>query len=288
MTRKAITTHLSYHLPFFPLFLPPLLLLSLLSSCKTAQQIRREKQQNTINVQVQHLHKQSSGQAQQIQEYQKLLNRLQGRIEEFQHRAGQKTELKEKELAKSLAELNTRLQVMEKKVLALERHSRRQGKFIQNVTKQLKVLLKKSLNRPKANKSSKKSPGRKSSKPPKNNYHQAMALFKQRKNRPAKDLLLQVLGQKKLPASHWAYAHHALGIIHYRQQKYRQAMVHFSKVYTKYPKSSKAPNCLLHIAKSFLATGEKEAAKGSLEQLLNQYPQAKGTLAEAKKLLQGL
>ena len=94
-------------------------------------------------------------------------------------------------------------------------------------------------------------------------------------------------GKKNLRSSHWAYSHHALGIIHYRQKKYEQAMVHLSKVYTKYPRSSKAPGSLLTIAKSFQKLGQKEEAAGSLRQLISQYPKSKEA-ARGKKMLRDL
>ena len=249
------------------------LLALLLISCKTAEEIRREQMVDTMSVQMAHLQKQSADNTSQIQEHQDRLNQIYGQLEETQHEEKQRILKKEKERIKSLIELTTRLVAIEEKLSTLEAKNKQQTSFIKEATKHLKLRLKKS--------------SRKKQKNTKNTFSQAIELFKQQKDHSAKDLFLQVLGQKKLSSVHWVHSHHALGLIYYRQKKYDQAMIHLSKIYDRYPKSSKAPESLLYIAKSFLNTGQKPAAQGSLQQLIKQYPKAH-EVNQAKKLLQGL
>ncbi|MCY4645117.1 MAG: tetratricopeptide repeat protein [Bacteriovoracales bacterium] len=259
----------THHLPFASV----LLVLLSLSSCKTAEEIRREKLVDTLSVQVTHLQKQSSDQNFKIQEQENRLNQIYGQLEETQHEEKQRILLKEKERIKSLEELGAKIGVMEKKLAAVEKLSQKQADFISKATKHLELRLKKS--------------NKKKRKAKNDTYMKALDLFNKKKDAKAKDLFLRVLGQKNLRPSRWAYSHHALGIIHYRQKKYEQAMVHLSKVYTKFPKSSKAPSALLHIAKSFEKLGQKDEAQGSLKQLISQYPKSKEA-ARGKGLLETL
>ena len=250
-----------------------ILLIFLLASCKTAEEIRREQLVDTMSVQVPHLQKQSSDNTFQVQEHENRLNQIYGQLEETQHEEKQKILEKEKERIKSLEELTTRLTAIEKRFTSLEAQSKKQSFFIKEVTKQLQLRLKKSSGKNRKRKST--------------TFAQGIKMFQQKKYKKAKELLLQVLGQKRLKPSRWVKSHHVLGLIHYRQKNYNQAMVHMSKVYTRYSRSSKAPESLFIIAKSFLKTGQKLEAKGSFQQLVKQYPKAK-EVREAKKLLQGL
>ena len=239
-----------------------------LYSCKTAEQIRREKTQDTLLAQMEHVRGQSTQQAGQLQEQQQRLGKLLGQWEETRHAEKQQIQRRDQET-------NARLEALENKLVALEEQNRVQADFIKKVTHQLKQLRGRS-SRKKARKSAQGS-----------DYQKAMDLYKQKKDKQAQELFLQVLGRKNLAAAQWAYSHHALGIMSFRKKDYQQAMVHLSKVYTKYPRSSKSPNALLHIGKSFIATGQTPEAKQSLEQLGVQYPKAKEAKA-AQKLLQGL
>ena len=250
-----------------------LLLFLLLASCKTAEEIRREQLVDTMSVQVGHLQKQSSHNTFQIQEHEDRLNQIYGQLEETQHEGKQKILEKEKERIKSLEELTTRLTAIEKKLMSLEAQNTKQSSFIKEATKQLQLRLKKS--------------SRKKKNREKTKLNQAMKMFKQKKDKKAQGLLLQLLGRKKLKPARWVKSHHTLGLIHYRRKRYEQAMVHMSKVYTRYPKSSKAPGSLLIISKSFLKTGQKLEAKGSVEQLIKQYPKSKEA-KEGQKLLKKL
>ncbi len=58
--------------------------------------------------------------------------------------------------------------------------------------------------------------------------------------------------------------------------------MYFSKVYTKYPKASLAPNSLLYIAKSLKKLGKKDEAKEAFQRCVDDYP-GSNEAAEAKK-----
>ena len=244
-----------------------------LVSCKTAEQLRREKLLDTLNVQMTQLQQHVTDSQGQVSEHESRLNQIYGQLEETQHEEKQRILGKERERIKTLEQLTVRLTHIEAKLGTLEAQSQQQTQFVKEVTKQLKLIQKK---KPSRNKKRSQSP-----------YLKAIELWQKKKNDQAKNLFLQALGNKKLSSIRWVRSHHALGLIHYQQKKYQQAMVHLSKVYTKYPKSSKAPESLLYIARSFLKIKQKKSAQESLQQLLTQYPKSKAA-GEAKKVLKGI
>lgn len=250
------------------LFFSTLFFFVFLFSCKTTEQIEREKRQKAVFSQVEYLKKQSTVHKARIQEQEDRLNHIFGQLEETQHEEKKRILNREKERLRSLEELTIRMDALDKRL-------KKQEVFIGQVTKQLTSI---------ATASSSKKNSRTSSS---SKYQQALRLFQNKKYKRSKELFLQTLGNDKLKSSQWVYANYHLALIYYREKNYRQAMVHASKVYTQYPRSSKAPRSLLTIAQCFLALKQKEEARGTLRQLMKQYPKAK-EIKQAQKLLKRL
>jgi len=63
-----------------------------------------------------------------------------------------------------------------------------------------------------------------------------------------------------------------------------KALVYFSKIYTKYPRSSLAASSLLFIGRSLKKTGKTEEAKQAFQQVVDDYKGTKEANAAKKEL----
>lgn len=84
----------------------------------------------------------------------------------------------------------------------------------------------------------------------------------------------QIIDSKDLSLVEKNYIHHDLGIIHYNNAQYENSLILLSKVYTKWPNSSKAPNALLYIARCFHKLKRKTDAKDAYNEFLKLYPKS--------------
>lgn len=81
-------------------------------------------------------------------------------------------------------------------------------------------------------------------------------------------------------------AQYWLGVTYFVRSQYEKAAASFAKLYKTYPKSAKAPDGLLKLAKSLSALERKADACTTLDQLSKDYPKAhhKEIAAEREKL----
>lgn len=230
--------------------------------CKTTADIEREQLVDSMSVQVVEQQKLLSENNLKIQEIDERMNQIYGQLEETRYEDKQKILEKENERVKTLSELSERLNVLETRITNLENRFDTQEQFIKKTTSTLKKIS--------------SSPKQKSiSSSTDALYVRAMANFDKKYYKTAIPLLEDLIDNKKLTAAKRVRARHALGIIHYNQKKYDDALVLFSKIFTSYPKSSKAPSSLFYIAQSFLKKSQKNDAKNTLNQLIKQYPRSK-------------
>lgn len=248
-------------------------LTTLFFGCKTAEDIAREKRIEEMSVQVVEHQKQLVDSNIKNQELENRLNQIYGQLEETEHEKKQEILKKEEERLRTLTEVTERLKVMEDKIEDLESQVKTQSEFITEVTSALKDI--------KGGKI--KSRGESNSKND-SLYSSAMADYNAKKYNSAKEKFNQLLTMSSTSAVRKVRSWYALGHIFFKEKKYEDSMIFFSKVYANYPKSSRAPSSLLYIAKSFIETKQIDDAKGSLNQIIQQYPKAKES-KEAKELL---
>ena len=62
--------------------------------------------------------------------------------------------------------------------------------------------------------------------------------------------------------------------IEYINKNFDNALIYFSKVYTKYPKSSFAPNALLHIGLTFKKQNKNDNALAAFKEVIKNYPKS--------------
>jgi TolA-binding protein len=97
----------------------------------------------------------------------------------------------------------------------------------------------------------------------------------------AKELFLYTLSKRYLPATSAYY----LGEIEYKKGNYNKALAYYKKSVEIYPKKTSFTERLLyHTAISFEKTGNKAAAKMTLQKLINDYPNSKYAKLAKKEL----
>ncbi len=243
------------------------------TSClKTTEQLNREKKFDTMSEQLSDSQNLMSDLLSQMKEMQSQLEKMNGRIEELEFKnknvdSAALTKITEDvNLLKSQKESET-TQLNEIKTQLSE-----QKTFLEKVTESLAKMG--------SVKTESKSNKKKSAK---EELKLALDLVG-RKNSEAKDALLQIIDSPELSAGDANKALHALGKIEFESKNYDQALVYFSKIYSKYPKASLAPSSLLFIGKSLKNLGKKDEAKEAFAKLSEDYPATKES-KEAKKEL---
>jgi TolA-binding protein len=109
----------------------------------------------------------------------------------------------------------------------------------------------------------------------------ARAYFYSDKLDKARELFLYTLSKKYLPATSAYY----LGEIEYKKGNYNKALAYYKKSVELYPKKTSFTERLLyHTAISFEKLGNKEAAKMTLQKIINDYPNSKYANLAKKEL----
>lgn len=235
------------------------LIISVSSCFKTSEQIRREKMVDSMNNQMGQSQKMTADHTLRVKELEDKVDSLSGKIEEIQHQSSVKDETEQTNKKQKNAQLTAQVTALKKvadsnklEVAKLKAQIESQKKFIKKITAALGVATQ-----------------AKQSK-----YVQANKLYEGGKYTQAKQLYLELLSENKINAAQRNLVWFNLGLINYMGKKYDTALIYFSKIYTKYPKSSYAPKSLLYIARSFKLSGKKDAAKESFGELIKKYPKS--------------
>lgn len=243
----------------------------MLQSCfKTAEQIRREKQ-------VDHQLAQSSRIIAdlniKIEELQGRLAQATGQIEEIDHKATKSNQEQKMSFSETLAQLQEQVRILSEEnqknktqIAELNEQVSSQKKYIKKVNSTLTGINKKSTSTSQST------------------LKKAHKAFDKKQRKTAKKLYLQVLSEGKINNAVKNHVYYNLGLIEYYYGKYDDALAYFSKIYTKYPRSSYAPKSLLYIGRSFKKSKRKDEATATFEELIKNYPKSKQA-AEAKKEL---
>lgn len=200
---------------------------------------------------------------QQVTDLQGKLASTTGQIQEIDHYAKKSTEEQAQTLEQSIAQLQAQVKALReesaenKKLIAkLSDELDDQKKYVKKVNRSLGKIANSGPSLAKAN-----------------------ALFEKSKMKEAKEAYLEVLEEGKINAAQKNAVYYNLGIINYRNKEYDTAMTYFSKIYTKYPRSSYAPRALLYIARSFDKSGKNAEANAAYGEVVKNYPKS----SQAKK-----
>jgi TolA-binding protein len=257
-----------------------LLLLSIMmTSClKTTEQIEREKKVDSISKELSQSHKTVADLMLQVKELQNKLNSINGQFEEMEYKqtSNQSKQLDEMKkqvsiLTEQISALQIENKALNQKVILMQENLDSQKSFIEKVTQSLGKI---SESRDEKEKNSNEE----------YSYEAALKLLNSKKYKKAKEIFLQLINDKDQPEAIMNKSHFQLGLIEFKNKKYEEALVFFSKVYTQYPESSVAPSALFYIGKSFKLMKKNEEANSSFSELIEKFPKAKEVLQAKKEM----
>ncbi len=248
-------------------------LLILSTACiKTADQVNREKRFEAMTENMKDSQGLLADVVNQMKDMQSQLDKMNGRIEEMEYKNKQLDPQAISKMNENLTLLQTQQQTDSEQLTKIQADLKEQRAFLEKVTASLSSM---GSGNDKPRASSKK-------KNAKAELSDALELVKAGKYNEAKPELESLIGAEGLSSSDNNKIMHRLGQINYYTKNYDQALVYFSKVYTKYPKASIAPSSLLYIARSLKKLGKKDEAKEAFTRVAEDYPGSKES-AEAKK-----
>jgi tol-pal system protein YbgF len=114
-------------------------------------------------------------------------------------------------------------------------------------------------------------------------YQQALDLFKKQEFKESKKTLKTYI-EKHPQGDRAANAYFWMGECEYNLQRYEEAILEYQQVISKFADSNKAPDALLKQGISFARLGDNESAKIVLNKLLNQYPKSPQASMATKQL----
>ncbi len=254
-------------------FLSIFLLLTLTTACiKTAEQVHREKRFENMSENLKDSQGLMADMVGQMKEMQTQLDRLNGRVEELEHRQKQIDPQQIAKMNESMTLIQTQQQTEAQQLTSIQSELKEQRMFLEKVTASLS-----SMGSEKPRSSSKKKSG-------KADVIDALELVKAGKYAEAKPELEALVDSEGISPGDNNKVMHGLGRVEYYSKNYEKALVYFSKIYTKFPKASLAPNSLLYIARSLKKMGKKDEAKEAFTRCAEDYP-GSNEAAEAKKEL---
>jgi len=249
---------------FFVLFLS-------VACIKTAEQVQREKRIESMSEQMNDSRGLVADLVSQIKDLQSQLDRMNGKIEEMEHR-NQQGNPETVKMQESINLLKTQQESENTQLLAIQNELKEQRAFIEKVTTSLSHVGKET---------SHSKPQKKSAK---SDLAHALELIKQDAYAEARGVLEGLIDDPDLTMGDKNKVFFGLGKVEYFTKNYDKGLVYFSKIYSKYPKTSLAPTCLLFIGRSFARMDKKGEAKEAFAKVLEDYPESKEAL-EAKKEL---
>lgn len=253
-----------------------LLILSLpfaLLSCKTQEDIRREKTVENLNEQVAQTQKSTASASSRFTAIEEEMAKLSGKIEETSHNRQQ-----EQKDAANIKERLANLEETNKKqtefIKALNEKIQDQSKYIEQVISSLSSMTEK--------KEAVKESKAESSNSDVASVKNAIAKYKAQDISGAKEMLLSLVDNKKLKKKDKESSLYYLGMIEYKEKNYEEAKVYFSKLFSENSESTYGPSTLLVLAKTFVQLKSKEEARQTLDELISRHPKSKEAIEGAK------
>ena len=241
------------------------------SACiKTADQVNRERR---YDEQIRDSQGLVADMTAQVKELRGQIDRLNGRLEEIEHRQGQVNPENLKKMDESLNLIKSQQESEASQLLQIQNELKEQRTFIEKVTASISEMK----TAPAPAKSSKK-------KSAKDELESGLENIKDNKYSEARADLEPLIDHKDLTPGEQNKVIHGLGKIEYYTGNSEKALVYFSKVFAKFPKSSMAPSSLLFIGRSLKKMGKKDEAKEAFSKVVEDYPKSKEA-ADARKEL---
>lgn len=251
-------------------FLGFFFLLVLSISCiKTADQVEREKRMESMSEQMKDSQGLVADMISQMKDMQSQLDRVNGRLEEMEHKNKQLNPESINKMNESLNVLKTQQETDSAQLLQIQNELKEQRGFIEKVTASLSTAAA----APKAQKKSAKS-----------ELNHALELIKKDAYADARTELEGLIDHSELTPGDHNKVLFGLGKVEYYTKNYDKSLVYFSKIYSRFPKSSLAPSSLLFIGRNLEKMGKKEEAKEAFSKVTEDYAGTKEA-KEAKREL---
>lgn len=236
-----------------------------ISCFKTSEEIRREKM---VDQQLEQSSKIIANLTSEITELKTSIASTSGQIEEIDFKTTQSNQKQEQTFQESLKQLQEQVKVLisqneekDKEIDTLKTEINSLKSYVNNVNKSLNKII---------------GPTKKSSA---SKLQQAHRAYEKNQQAKAINLYKEVLSENKINAAQRNHVFYNLGLLHYWKKDFNQSLVYFSKIYTKYPKSSFAARSLYYIGLNFKRLGKTDESKASFQELIQNYPKS----SQAKK-----
>jgi TolA-binding protein len=247
----------------------PLILIFSASCIKTADQVQREKRLESMSDQMRDSQGLIADMISQIKDMQTQLDKVNGRLEEMEHKVGRLDPATLAKMSESLDLLKTQQETASTQLLQVQSEIKEQRTFIEKVTQ--------SLSSPPSNPKTQK-------KSAKIELKKALDLVTKNSFAGARTDLESLIDHPELSAGERNRVLHGLGRVEYFTKNYDKSLTYFSKIFSLYPKSSLAPSSLLFIAKALDKMGKKSESKEAYQKVIEDY---KGS-TEAKEAQKAL
>ena len=249
-------------------FLSYFFLLVLSLSCiKTADQVNREKRVESMSEQMKDSQGLVADMVSQMKDIQSQLDKMNGRIDELEHKNKKIDPEAINKMSENMGVIKTQQEAQSSQLLQIQNELKEQRAFIEKVTANLSHVST-------GNKSQKKSA--------KSELEHALGLIKQDAFTDAKSELETLIDHPELSLGDHNKVFHGLGKVEYYIKNYEKSLIYFSKIYSKYPKSSLAASSLLFIGQNLEKMGKKDEAKEAYAKVVEDYAGSKEA-KEAKK-----
>lgn len=251
-------------------FLGFFFLIVLSVSCiKTAEQVEREKRMESMSDQLKDSQGLVADMVSQMKDMQSQLDRLNGKLEEMEHRNKTLNSESFNKMNETLMVLKTQQENDTTQLLQIQNEIKEQRAFIEKVTNSLTSAAP----APKAQKKSAK-----------NELNHALELVKKNSYADARSELESLIDHPDLTPGDHNKVLHGLGKVEYYTKNFEKSLVYFSKIYSRFPKSSLAPSSLLFIGRNLEKMGKKDESKEAFAKVAEDYAGTKEA-KEAKKEL---
>lgn len=241
-----------------------IILLLLIVSCKTQEDINREQVVDTMAAQMAQNQKLSAQYTSKAIEMEEKLTKMIGSLDEREYHNFQTTGQELTVAKKNIEDLKKDLDSVKLQILE-------QKEYLEKILASLSKIG--------------EVPSKKKSQ--KSSYEEAIRLYNKGSVKEAKPLLADLVNDKTLSTSQKAKVTYFLGMIAYKDLKYSDAVTLFSRLYTQFPDSTHNPSALLYLGRSFLKLKKDEEGKQVLQELIDKYPNSSNS-QKAKETLKNL
>lgn len=230
----------------------------ILTSCQTAEQIRRSELIEGLSVQMAQSQKILTDLSLKSEAFAEQMQKINGKVEDLDYStsSGQKKDADQN--AKRFQLLEEKLALLEEALSYQKSEIASVREYIQNITQTLQKVNKK--------------------KGPKERFKTATKLYNKKQYNKAK-LIFETLQHKrsfkKLKRSQRVRLQFLMAMIEYHQKKYENAAILLGNFYTKHPYTKYSGSTLYHLAKSFLSMDKIDESLSTLRELIKKFPKSK-------------